>query len=114
MRALATSIGLVWIAGLCAACGEVNPGFKGMITIDQANSLTATTGVACTTNDTNKYVGETTWFRAYKLADYDIQGGFRVTTATFSVSQREIGTGFTRFPIDISIYNYTGPTGGET
>jgi hypothetical protein len=113
MRAL-TSIALLCLSGWCAACGRVETGFKGTITIDQSNSPTATKGVACTSNDTNKYVGETSYFRVFRLADHDIEGPFRVTTVSFAVSQRQVGTAATRFPIDVSVHNYTGVVGGET
>src|ERR1041384_1718002 len=82
-----------------AACGSVDPGFKGTITLDESTSPTAITGVSC--KDANGYVAETSYFRAFRLADYKIHGAFRVTAVSFSVSERVIGTGFVKFPIDI-------------
>jgi hypothetical protein len=98
---------LVW-----AACGSVDPGFKGTITLEEATSSTAVTGVSC--KDANGYVGETSYFRAFRLADYKIQGAFRVTAVSFAVSERVIGTGFVKFPIDVSVHDYTGEVGSDT
>jgi hypothetical protein len=97
---------------LWAACGSVDPGFKGTITLDEATSWTAVNGVSC--KDANGYIGETSYFRAFRLADYKIHGSFRVTGVSFAVSERVIGTGFVKFPIDISVHDYSGEVGNDT
>jgi len=111
MRAI-TSITIVSLAAWCAACGSVDPGFKGTITLDEATSWTAVTGVSC--KDANGYVGETSYFRAFRLADYKIHGAFRVTGVSFAVSERVLGTAAVKFPIEISVHDYTGEVGSDT
>lgn len=109
----------VSLAGWCAACGSVdneeeNEGFKGVITMTQANTDNVTSGVSCNSGAPDKFIAETTYFRAFRLADHDIRGAFRVTSVSFTVSERVIGDGFTRFPIELSVHNFSGEVGGST
>ena len=101
MRAVTLAPLLAW----CAACGTVAPSHEPIV-MNQAMASNATGGRACV--DASKFIGETSYFRAFKLADYGVHGAFSVTSVSFTVSERVIGTGFTRFPIDIGIYDYTG------
>ena len=107
-----TAFAIVSLLGLAAACGEVDPGFKGTIKLDQATSWTAVTGVSC--KDPSGYIGETSYFRAFRLADYKIKGSFRVTSVSFAVSERVLGAGLTKFPIELSIHDYAGEVGSDT
>lgn len=104
MRALPPTAVAALVTGV-VGCGSVEQA-KGPVTLDQANSWTAVSGTACTNAD--HFIGETSWFRAFRLADYDVGGKFHVDSVAFAVSEREIGTGFTRFPIDLSLFDYTG------
>ena len=99
-----TSITIVSVAAWCAGCGSV--GQQGPVLLDQANSWTAVSGTSCTNAD--HFIGETSYYRAFKLADHGVHGAFQVTGVTFSVSEREIGAGFTKFPIELGLYDYTG------
>lgn len=112
MRAVTVIANLATLAAgvVCAACGAVDPGgSKGPIQLQQATTWNATGGRACVNAD--KFIGETSFYRAFKLADHDVHGPFAVTSVAFTVNERVIGTGFTRFPIDINIYDYTGEIG---
>jgi hypothetical protein len=109
MRALlptaAAAAAAVALATEGSGCGSVEQA-KGPVKLDQANSSTAVAGTACTNPD--HFIGETSWFRAFRLADYDVGGKFHVDTVAFAVSEREIGAGLTKFPIDLSLFDYTG------
>src|SRR6185436_9382136 len=100
MRAVTLAPLLAW----CAACGSVADSHEPIV-MNQALASNVTSGDAC--RDANFYIGETSYFRAFKLADYGVHGAFSVTSVSFTVHERAIGTGFTRFPIDINIYDYT-------
>lgn len=104
---------VIRIAGalaLCAACGDV--GVHGPVAMEPNASRTAAVGLACT--NSMQLIADTRYFRAFRLADYNIHSDFEVRTVSFIVSHRVINPPATNFPLHVRIHNYTGPLGGAT
>jgi hypothetical protein len=96
-----------------AGCGDVkNAAPPVEVTLSQTNSSSLVGSLGCRTN-TDEYVRDQSFYRAFALDDYDVTGEFTVKRVDFGVSAASGGTAPSQ-PLVIAVYGYTGTIGGPT
>ena len=94
-----------------AVLGLTAISFAQVITQSASQTVSASGSVACG-NQTGGYTADNSYLRAFKLSDYGITYNYKITNVSFGVQ-----TASTTFPVDVSVYNWTGgtfPTGTAT
>lgn len=109
-----SSLWMVAVCLLAGACGKVDEsGVKGVVTLDQAMSPVATRRINCQGTMTG-FINETSWLRAFRLADHDVQGRFQIQKVSFVIADAAAGGGRTDQPATVTVYKYSGPVGDQT
>jgi hypothetical protein len=100
----------------CGAVGSMSDddGGASEITLSQTNSLTITQSVACTSGPM-QYITESSYYRAFKLSEHGVTGGFDITKVSFGIERTLSGNLTAKSqPAEVSVYSYDGAVGGQT
>lgn len=103
MRKIFTSL----LSLLCASTA-----FAQVITQSSTPTVVSASGSVACGNSTGGYTADNSYLRVFNLADYGITYTYKITNIAFGVQ-----TANTAFPVDVTVYNWTGgtfPTGTAT
>jgi hypothetical protein len=86
--------------------------FAQVITQSSTPTVVSATGSVACGSQANGYTADNSYLRVFKLSDYGINYTYKITNVAFGVQ-----TANTAFPVDVTVYNWTGgtfPTGTAT